>query len=409
MTPELLSTLVKDYGDSFYLLNLETFVQNYTSFKSAFTKHYTNFNISYSYKTNYIPAVCKIVDDLGGYAEVVSSMEMDLALRIGVNPKKIIFNGPYKKREDIERLLFQGGQVNIDSLSEAELICKIAQDNEEQMLHVAIRVNFDIGEEKISRFGIDINSKDFSRALFMLRQEANIEVVGLHCHFASRGLDLWPARVEGVLELLDRWFIHSRVSYISLGGGIYGHMKESLAKQFQTPIPSYDEYANIIGPAFATYYKRIPEANRPTIFLEPGSALAGDIMDFYCTVVSIKEIQGKAIATLSGSIYNINPTLNTKNPPIGVYTLSDHVEEYLTLDFGGYTCIERDYLYKGYQGKLGVGDMVRFENVGSYSVVLKPPFILPNVPILIVNQDTKDVQTVKRAETFDDVFNTYVM
>ena len=239
MTPELLSTLVKDYGDSFYLLNLETFVQNYTSFKSAFTKHYTNFNISYSYKTNYIPAVCKIVDDLGGYAEVVSSMEMDLALRIGVNPKKIIFNGPYKKREDIERLLFQGGQVNIDSLSEAELICKIAQDNEEQMLHVAIRVNFDIGEEKISRFGIDINSKDFSRALFMLRQEANIEVVGLHCHFASRGLDLWPARVEGVLELLDRWFIHSRVSYISLGSGIYGHMKESLAKQFQTPIP-YD-------------------------------------------------------------------------------------------------------------------------------------------------------------------------
>ena len=120
-----------------------------------------------------------------------------------------------------------------------------------------------------------------------------------------------------------------------------------------------------------------------------------------------QEIQGKAIATLS-DLFTTSTNIEYQESPIGVYTLSDHVEEYLTLDFGGYTCIERDYLYKDIK-KLGVGDMVRFENVGSYSVVLKPPFILPNVPILIVNQDTKDVQTVTRAETFDDVFNTYVM
>ena len=50
-------------------------------------------------------------------------------------------------------------------------------------------------------------------------------------------------------------------------------------------------------------------------------------------------------------------------------------------------------------------DLVVFDNVGSYSVVLKPPFILPNFPILELNKD--EVKVVKRGETFDDLFHTY--
>jgi len=39
-------------------------------------------------------------------------------------------------------------------------------------------------------------------------------------------------------------------------------------------------------------------------------------MKFACKVESIKNIRGKDIATVLGSIYNINPTLNKKNPPV---------------------------------------------------------------------------------------------
>ena len=46
-----------------------------------------------------------------------------------------------------------------------------------------------------------------------------------------------------------------------------------------------------------------------------------------------------------------------------------------------------------------------FENVGSYSVVLKPPFILPNFPI--VELCDGQARVVKRKETFDDLFCTY--
>jgi Pyridoxal-dependent decarboxylase, C-terminal sheet domain. len=79
---------------------------------------------------------------------------------------------------------------------------------------------------------------------------------------------------------------------------------------------------------------------------------------------------------------------------------------YNDLDFAGFTCIESDYLYRGYSGPLTVGDYVIFSNVGSYSIVFKPPFILPNFAIVEVHE-SGSVETIKRAETYDDLFQTY--
>ena len=129
-------------------------------------------------------------------------------------------------------------------------------------------------------------------------------------------------------------------------------------------------------------------------------------MKFAARVVSIKSVRGKSIATLLGSIYNINPTLNKKNPPLEVYSDATERKTYKDLDFGGFTCIESDYLYRHYDGELAVGDFVVFGNVGSYSVVLKPPFILPNFAVLDICDG--DCKVIKRRENFDDLFHTFV-
>ena len=71
----------------------------------------------------------------------------------------------------------------------------------------------------------------------------------------------------------------------------------------------------------------------------------------------------------------------------------------------GFTCIEGDVLYKDYTGELAVGDAVVISNCGSYSLVMKPPFILPNFPVLDICG--KSVEVIKRAETFDDIFHTF--
>lgn len=386
------------FGGAFYLLDTELFRQNLCELKTVFASIYPNFNIAYSYKTNYIPTLCRIVDELGGYAEVVSDMEMEIAFRIGVRPERIIWNGPYKNPAKEEELLLLGGTANLDSIGEAERICAVAKAYPGHMLHVGIRVNFDIGDGVLSRFGFDTESEEFRCVVEMLREQSNIHFVGVQCHFATRRLDTWRPRVEGMFRILDDLGVVPE--YIDLGGGLFGKMSDSLKAQFDSVVPSYEEYAKAIAPLFA---ERFTGEKKPVLFIEPGSAIVGDCMKFAAKVVSIKEVRGKAIATLLGSIYNINPTLNKKNPPLTVYAMGGEQNHYSDLDFGGFTCIESDYLYRHYDGELAEGDMAVFGNVGSYSIVLKPPFILPNFPVVDMATGT----VVKRAECFDDLFHTF--
>ena len=71
-----IETLQNKYGEAFYLLDSTRFRKNYAELKAAFNDVYPNWNIAYSYKTNYTPKLCRIVNELGGYAEVVSEMEL---------------------------------------------------------------------------------------------------------------------------------------------------------------------------------------------------------------------------------------------------------------------------------------------------------------------------------------------
>ena len=401
MTAEEIKQLSEKVGDAFYMLDGKQFKDNFIELKSEFSKIYPDFNIAYSYKTNYTPKLCRIVNELGGFAEVVSDMEMEIALRIGVEPKKIIWNGPYKNAKKVEQLLVMGGTVNIDSAYEIDLVADIADRHPNHKLNIGIRCNFDVGDGIVSRFGFDIESEDFKKALSLFETRKNLYLIGLQCHFATRRLETWKPRAEGMLALIDQLGIVPE--HIDLGGGLFGKMADSLKAQFDSEIPTYKQYAEAVAPTFAEHFKN--SQKKPLLLIEPGSALVGDCMKFASRVVNIKEVRGKAIATLLGSIYNINPTLNKKNPPIEVYAMGERQREYKDLDFGGFTCIESDYLYRHYDGKLAKGDMVVFGNAGSYSVVLKPPFILPNFPIIDITDGKLEI--IKRGEGFDDLFHTF--
>ena len=153
MDKVLLKNLAAQYGDAFYILETRRFRTNFCELKEAFSEIYENFGIAYSYKTNYAPRLCKAIDELGGYAEVVSDMEAEIALRVGVAPQKIIWNGPYKNYNKVEELLLRGATINLDSAYEIEKIGEIARKYPDKIFHVGIRVNFDIGDGVVSRFG----------------------------------------------------------------------------------------------------------------------------------------------------------------------------------------------------------------------------------------------------------------
>ena len=398
LTAEMISKLRVEYGDAFYLLDSEQFRNNFIELKAVFSAIYPQFNIAYSYKTNYIPKLCKIVNELGGYAEVVSEMELELAIRCGVKPEKIIWNGPIKESDQIKRLLLAGGTVNIDSLDEAKYIKNITFKTSD-IVNVGIRCNYDVGDGVISRFGLDINGNDFKDVLKIVKNNSNIHLINFQCHFAKRQVEYWPARAKGMIDLIDKLGIIPE--RIDIGGGIFGKMADSLKTQFSSQIPAYIEYAEAAATVFQKYFK--DKENKPELFIEPGSAIVGDCMKFVGTVKTIKNVRDKYFASVLGSQKNISMT--GINPPMEVINIGEDVRKYENIDLVGFTCIEGDVLYKNYNGLIAKGDAIVIDNCGSYSLVMKPPFILPNFPVLDICNN--EIEVIKRKETFEDIFNTY--
>ena len=113
--------LEKEYGESFYLSDRGLFRKNLIEMRDAFRKYYEKTNIAYSFKTNYMPAICEIVREEAAYAEVVSEMEYELAKRIGFPDNEIYYNGPYKKKHFVLDMLKHGVRINIDNWQEYEM------------------------------------------------------------------------------------------------------------------------------------------------------------------------------------------------------------------------------------------------------------------------------------------------
>lgn len=411
LSRSFLDLIAVSQGPSFYLLDSVRFQENFSRLTQAFRAYYPKTTIAYSYKTNYVPRYCELVSQLGGYAEVVSSMEMMLALKLGVPASKIFFNGPYKEHLHVLSLLEAGGIVNVDSWEELQCIARSAEMHKGEPYKLGLRCNFDVQDGVISRFGFDTGSQVFLDALACIEENSNIKLVGLHCHFATRSLDCWNNRTQGMIALIDNYFKDrlTQLEYISLGGGIFGHMTTELQSQFPVSIPEFEDYALAAALPLANYFGNLNLYRSPTLIIEPGTALVNDAMKYACQVNSIKQVSGKVIVSLTGSSYNINPNPNRKNVPINCYPdlNADVRMELVGADFGGYTCIEGDYLYRGFSGNLAVGDFIVFDNVGSYSVVMKPPFILPNVAIVEPSEDGVSYNLIKRRETFDDIFASY--
>ena len=392
--------LAATHGDAFYILDSDIFLTNYDEMLACFREIYSDSAIAYSYKTNYTPALCRVIHARGGFAEVVSEMEYELAERLGVPPQNIYYNGPYKKIPFLRKALQDGANVNLDSLTEVRAALALACEYATRPFAVGLRCNFDIKTGTVSRFGIDITGDEFAEVLDLLRSSSNVPLAGLHCHFPTRSLESFTERAAGMTELLQKLDTGS-VQYVSFGGGYFGKISPDFAAVLGFSPPTSDEYAAVVAGAMRAAFGE----KGPRLIIEPGSALVADAMSLAARVISVKTVRGRNIATLAASSYNINPSVKGVRRPMNVFPATSVRREAKLWDIVGYTCIEDDILMSGYEGVLEEGDFVAFHNIGSYSVVFKPPFILPNIPI--VNIAGGGCSVVKRAETFDDIFTTF--
>lgn len=386
-------------GKPHYLFDTKGFRKNIEELQTAFLSHYMNSIVAYSFKTNYLEAACKTVRDCGGYAEVVSQYEYQYAKALGFSLDRIIYNGVIPSEMKFIAILCNG-IVNVDNLDEFRSIEEMAEYNRAKM-RVGVRVNMDLGKGT-SRFGVDLESKDFEEIMERIKASEYLTLGGFHSHVhGTRAVRYWETRAEALIKLAKTY----GASYIDLGGGLWGKMPETLLTQFKERPNTYAEYGERLGSLF----KREFPNEEVALIVEPGIGLVGSAMDCVSHVVSVKSIRGKQFVQLdingASTAFDYNCDANGITKPFHIER-TGRGETYLleNADMVGTTCVEDDVLVRNFNGELTVGDTIVFENIGAYSLVTSRQFITPRLGVY----DKENYTCLRKAENFSDMFDIYL-
>ena len=406
MNLETINRIEAQVGSPFYVMNPDLYESNVRAFADAFRKYYDKIIIGYSFKTNYVPALCIRAKRIGCYAEVVSEMEMDIALRIGFD--KIIFNGPIKRQNALIRAIKHQAIINIDAEYEVDFLCQYKKEHPDAEIKAGVRLNIMLVDEngnsvvqnglRSGRFGFpyDILAKNITRL-----RDAGIRVVSVHGHTSSsdRAVVNYQVITDYMLRICEEFHLND-IEFFDIGGGFFGAAPEGLDL---TNRPKYEDYVNIVVDCL----KNSGWFNRclPYIVIEPGSSVVSNVFKYYTKVYQLKKINGKNFAMVDGTVFDVKPTMHSNNLPHSIVAESVEAESDV-YDVVGSTCMEKDIMLREVAlPKLKIGDFLEFRGVGAYTISLTPTFINYLPPIVTVANERIDV--VRRKQQIDDVLNIY--
>ena len=168
-------------------------------------------SIYYSVKANSSLSILKLLSSLGSGFDIVSMGELDRVIKIGADPKKIVYSGVGKSEEDIKRSIELGIYcINVESFSELERIKKIASELKIKA-PVAIRVNpnIDPGSHEYISTGLEstkfgINLKNMMDAFIYADEAEYIDLIGIDYHIGSQieTLDPFIEAVSSVAKII---------------------------------------------------------------------------------------------------------------------------------------------------------------------------------------------------------------
>jgi len=213
--------LADSYKTPLHVVNTSRLKKNYFNFLDCFTRHYSRIEIGYSYKTNPLPAVISKLHEFGASAEVISHFELWLALRLGVPPEKIIYNGPGKSVESLDIAVKKGIKIiNIDSMGEIDTLDTIAEKYG-IIQPVGIRVVTSVGWS--GQFGLSISSGAAWQAVDKIKQKPHLKLVGLHFHLGT-GIKDVTIYLQAIVDVLEfdqklRRKAGINVKFLDFGGG----------------------------------------------------------------------------------------------------------------------------------------------------------------------------------------------
>ncbi len=399
-----LSGLAQEYGSPLFVFSENTIRKTYQQASRAFRMRYPKVQFAWSYKTNYLDAICKVFHQEGSWAEVVSRFEYNKAIRNGVPGRYIIFNGPNKTADDLRLAVENESLIHIDHFDELYSLVEVLEDMD-ATARVAIRVNMDTGVyPQWDRFGFNYESGQAWNAITKIVAQKKIVLEGLHSHIGTYMLaaHAYSTAAHKLCTLMDEIGKQHQVKlkYIDLGGGFCSpNTLKGSYLQGGDVIPSFDDYAEAITNTILSYGFKQDEL--PLLILETGRALIDEAGHLLGSVIASKHLADGRRALVVDTGVNILFTSFWYNHRVSpVQDFSTHNEDVVLY---GPLCMNIDCIRESISlPPLKKGDRYLIHSVGAYNVTQWMQFITMRPAVVMI--DTKGTaQLIRKAESIEDI------
>jgi len=399
------AALVERFGSPLFVVSEGRLRELYRAFAGAFSAPGVETRVAYSYKTNYLPAVCAALHDEGAWAEVVSGMEYRLARALGVPAARIVFNGPGKSAGELALALGEGALVNVDGFDELARVEHIA-GTLGRPVRIGLRVSFRHGPGAWTKFGFSHDNGDVARALERIAAHRHLALELLHNHGGTFVLtpELYARATEVLIDVARRARrLGLAPTTLDLGGGYPSTNR--LKPAFDFPAGSRRRHA--LFPYAEAILSRLQRAGDafggcPALVLEPGRAVVDDAVQLLCRVVATKDVPGQAKAVVVDAGVNLVPTAYWYDHPVRAGGGPDE-RRLERVDVYGPLCMQIDLLREGaLLPPLAAGDVLVLSNVGAYCHTQSMQFIQPRPATVLLGPGGPEL--IRRREDWRDVF-----
>jgi diaminopimelate decarboxylase len=395
-----LPRIAAEVGTPFYCYSSATLIRHYRVFTEALSG--LDATVCFAIKSNSNIAVIRTLVEQGAGCDVVSGGELQIALKAGVTPDKVVFSGIGKTEAELRLAISCGvGQINVESEAELHMLSRVATALG-KTARIALRVNPDVdagSHDKIStgrkedKFGIDWT---LAPALYRkARDLPGIDPSGVAVHIGSQITTLAPfeaafLRVRDLIVMLRADGFDIR--HLDLGGGL--------------GVP-YDHAANQTPPSPAAYGEMVKRTVGDVgckLTFEPGRVIVGNAGIMVAQVIGMKDSAVRKFAIVDAGMNDlVRPAMYSAIHEIIPVVEPPTSAAYEPLDVVGPVCETTDRFAQGYPlPSLKAGDLLAFLTAGAYGAVMASTYnARPLVPEVMVSGDQFAV--VRRRPTLDEM------
>ena len=374
---------------------------SYNKLKSNIINFFTYFKkfsplVCFAIKSNTNLNLIREIKNFGLGADVVSKGELMLALKAGINKKKIVFSGVGKTESElkfaIEKKILL---INSESESEIKIIEKIAK-KKNVVVNIGIRLNPNTDAntlkqistgKKENKFGVD--EKTFLKLVSVLRTSENIKLKCLSVHIGSQITDHKP--YEKMLKAVDKIINKAKFNfeYIDLGGGM-GISYEKNQKKL-----NYKKYKSAI--------EKFLRKNNSKLIFEPGRSIIGNTAILISRVIYLKETSKKIFVILDAGMNDMmRPALYGAKHQI-LPAFKNKKKSKKSYEFVGPICETTDkFLSVSNFNKLKERDLIFISDVGAYGSSLSSNYnIRPKPSEILINKSK--ITILKKRQKLEDI------